>query len=504
VSSVWAEQLALLPQYLSRHVVLSITALATGIVLSLPLAFLSIRRRWLQGPLLTVASTIQTVPGLALLALMVPLLGRIGFVPAVLALILYSMLPVLRNAITGIDQVDADVVEAARGLGMTPNQLLLRVQLPLALPVIVAGIRTAAVWVVGMATLSTPVGATSLGNFIFSGLQTQNYAAVITGCVAAAALAIALDRLIRAMEIALSRRNRAMIAMTALVSVAALFVGLWPALHSAALSSEGPRVAIGTKTFTEQYILGTVIANELEAAGFDTVMRESLGSTVAFDALRADRIDAYVDYTGTVWANYMDRDGNPGRAAIQEGVAAWLEDEHGIDLVATLGFENTYAMAMTRDRAEALGIRTIDDLVPFAPTLKLGGDYEFFGRPEWSELSGRYGLEFADLVTMDSTLMYSAVASGEVDVITAFSTDGRIPAFDLALLDDTRGALPPYDAVLLVAPGAESRAPGLRRVLALFDNAISAELMRAANRHVDLDGGTVAEAADRLATELAR
>ncbi len=504
MSGVWAEQLVLLPEYLSRHLLLSVTALVAGIGLSLPLAFASIRHRWLQGPVLTVASTIQTVPGLALLALMVPLLGRIGFVPAVIALVLYSMLPVLRNAITGIAQVDADAVEAARGLGMTRNQTLVKVQLPLALPVIMAGIRTAAVWVVGIATLSTPVGATSLGNFIFSGLQTQNYAAVVTGCVAAAALAIALDLMIRGIELALSRRQRRLIGATAVVTVAVLLAGLWPVLQSAIVAEERPRVVIGTKTFTEQYILGTLIANELQAAGFETVMRESLGSTVAFDALAADGIDLYVDYTGTIWANYMGRDDNPGRAAIATEVATWLRDEHGIEQAATLGFENAYALAMAPAQAERLGTMTIDDLVPFAPTLRLGGDYEFFGRPEWDSLAASYGLAFDALVTMDSTLMYSAVDSGEVDVITAFSTDGRIPAFDLVLLDDTRGALPPYDAVLLVAPTAESRVPGLRRVLGGLDNAIPAESMRAANRHVDLDGGTVAEAAAMLAADLVR
>lgn len=504
MSGVWAEQLALLPEYLSRHLLLSITALVVGIGLSLPLAFASSRYRWLQGPVLTIASTVQTVPGLALLALMVPLLGRIGFAPAVIALVLYSMLPVLRNTITGIEQVDADVVEAARGLGMTPNQTLIQVQLPLALPVIVAGVRTAAVWVVGIATLSTPVGATSLGNFIFSGLQTQNFAAVITGCVAAAALAIALDLLIRGIEIALSRRNRGLIAATAVVTVAALIAGLWPALHTAVLSDDRPRVVIGTKTFTEQYILGTLIAKELEAAGYETVMRESLGSTVAFDALAADGIDVYVDYTGTIWANYMGRDDNPGRSVMTDEVATWLSAEHHIEQIATLGFENAYVLAMTREQAERLGVATIDDLVPYASTLRLGGDYEFFGRPEWDGLAASYGLEFDELVTMDSTLMYAAVDAGEVDVITAFSTDGRIPAFDLSLLDDTRGAMPPYDAVLLVAPTAESRAPGLRRVLGLLDNAIRADSMRAANKHVDLDSGTVADAAAMLATELVR
>jgi osmoprotectant transport system permease protein len=503
MSDAWLEQLALLPDYLSRHLLLSVTALAAGIALSLPLAFAAIRHRWLQGPILTIASTIQTVPGLALLALMVPLLRRIGFVPAVIALILYSMLPVLRNTVTGIGQVDADFVEAGRGLGMTPNQLLVRVQLPLAFPVIVAGIRTAAVWVVGIATLSTPVGATSLGNFIFSGLQTQNYVAVVVGCVAAAALALILDRLIRLFEIALARRSRAMLGGAALLTSAALLAGVWPILVSAVSADDRPDVVIGAKTFTEQYILAELIAEVLESEGFEPSTRESLGSTVAFDALAADRIDLYVDYTGTIWANYMKRDDNPGREAIRREVSTWLEDQHGIELIATLGFENAYALAMTRARAEALGVSTIDDLVALAPGMKMGGDYEFFGRPEWAELSGRYGLRFDELVTMDSTLMYAAVAAGEIDVITAFSTDGRIPAFDLALLADTRGALPPYDAVLLMAPNAELRAPGLRAALGAFDAAIDADLMRAANRRVDLDGGSVVTAAGRLLEELA-
>jgi osmoprotectant transport system permease protein len=187
---------------------------------------------------------------------------------------------------------------------------------------------------------------------------------------------------------------------------------------------------------------------------------------------------------------------------VQSEVADWLATRYGIELGATLGFENAYALAMSREQAQALDIGTIDDLARYAPELKLGGDYEFFGRPEWAELEGRYGLAFDELVTMDSTLMYQAVATGEVDVITAFSSDGRILAYDLALLDDTRGALPPYDAVLLLAPNAEVRAPGLSRVLRRLDGAIDADLMRRANQHVDLDGGTVHDAARMIADRL--
>jgi osmoprotectant transport system permease protein len=504
MDEVWSTQLALLPDYLSRHLLLSVVALVVGIAFCVPLVVAAIRWRRLQGPVLAIASTIQTIPGLALLAVMVPLLGRIGFLPAVIALILYSMLPILRNAVTGIEQVDRNLIEAGSGLGMTSNQLLMRVQLPLAMPVIVAGIRTSAVWVVGIATLATPVGATSLGNFIFSGLQTQNYAAVVVGCVAAAGLALVLDRLIRLIEISLRQRSRTLIASSLLLTIGTLAVSLWPIVESAARTGDRPQVVIGTKTFTEQYILGALIAKELSAAGFEPTMLDSLGSTVAFDALAAERIDVYVDYTGTIWANHMKRSDNPGRDSIESAVAAWLLDQHGISLAATLGFDNAYALAMSRTQADLLGASTIDDLVVHAPNLKLGGDYEFFGRPEWTELAESYGLEFDELVTMDSTLMYQAVAMGEVDVITAFSSDGRILAYDLALLEDTRGALPPYDAVLLIAPDAEERAPGLRRALSLLDDTIEAQLMRRANRHVDIEGGTIVEAADMLAEQIRR
>ena len=201
----WSEALAHLPDYLGNHVRVSVTALALGLVVSLPLAIVARNRPLMRALLLGLASIVQTVPGLALLALFYPLLlalaalslswfgygfSAFGFLPAVLALALYSMLPVLRNTITGLNGVDPTILEAAQGVGMTGLQSLLSVELPLALPVMMAGIRTAAVWVIGTATLSTPIGQTSLGNYIFAGLQTQNWVFVLFGCIAAALLAL--------------------------------------------------------------------------------------------------------------------------------------------------------------------------------------------------------------------------------------------------------------------------------------------------------------------------
>ena len=497
MSDALREQLALLPEYLGRHLLLTITALVIGIGISFPLAIIVTRIRWLRGPVLAIASAIQTIPSLALLALMVPLLGAIGFLPAVIALTLYSMLPVIRNTVTGIDDVDPDLIEAGRGLGMTPGQLLVKVQIPLAMPVIIAGIRTATVWVVGIATLSTPVGATSLGNFIFSGLQTQNYTAVIVGCVAAAVLALVLDLLIRLMEVASSRRSRALLIMALAGVVLVLGGGLAPVLLARGGVDDRPAVVIGAKTFSEQYILASLISERLDATGYRTRRLESLGSTVVFDALVAGRIDCYVDYTGTIWANHMNREDRASADDVLRDVTAWLRNEHGIACLGRLGFENTYALAMRRDEAERLGIASIDDLFRHASGMKIGGDYEFFGRPEWDRLVSEYELEFTDTVGMDGTLMYSAVATGEIDIIAAFSTDGRIAANDLVVLDDPRSVFPPYDAVLLLGATAAEDV-NLRTALQALIGAIDDESMRSANMEVDVQGASVDTVARRL------
>lgn len=510
-----ADALARLPDYLGQHVIVSVTALALGLAISLPLAIVATRRASLRWPLLAFASLIQTIPGLALLALFYPLLlglsalteaifgkgfSALGFLPSVLALTLYSMLPVLRNTVTGILGIDPAVNQAALGVGMTPRQSLFMVELPLALPVIMAGIRTSAVWVIGTATLSTPVGQTSLGNYIFAGLQTQNWVSVLFGCIAAAALALVVDQLLALMESGVGRRKRMRVAVggvgLALVLAAALVPGF----------SRAPATyVVGAKTFTEQYILAALIQQRLQANGLSSSRRDGLGSTVIFEALAAGEIDVYVDYSGTIWANHMRRTDVKPREAVLAEVGEWLQDERGIRMLGSLGFENAYALAMRRDRAEALGIKSIEDLAHRAPELAIGGDYEFFDRPEWSGLRDAYGLRFRDRRQMDSTFMYGAVANGDVDVISAFSSDGRIARYDLVVLEDPRQALPPYDAILLVSP-QRAEDEDLRRALLPLVGRIDVELMQQTNLRADRDEDkeTPAQAARWLWEQISR
>lgn len=492
-----SEQLSLLPDYLSHHLALSLSALIIGIVVCLPLAVMATRIKKMQWPILTFASVMQTIPGIALLALMVPLLGQIGFLPALIALFLYSLLPILRNTVTGILDVDETLTEAARGIGMTSMQSLLRVELPLASPVIIAGIRTATVWVVGAATLSTPVGATSLGNFIFSGLQTQNQTAVLVGCLAAALLAIILDQLIRLFELAASRRSRAL-ALTAGAGLLALIVGgLSPLALKAAGVDKRPKVVIGAKTFTEQYILAELISELLDQAGFQSELKSGMGSTILFQALAKNEVDCYIDYSGTIWANHMKRADVIPSDSLLKLMTEWLREKHNITCQGALGFNNTYALALPEKFAAEKNIVTVGDLAPFSAQLVIGSDYEFFARPEWKSLRDLYGLNFADKKSMDHSLMYAAVAENQVDVIAAYSTDGHIAAYNLVVLQDPKQALPPYDAVLLLSPDASGNSH-LRAALEKMIGAISAEHMREANRAVDLEDVSVKHAAADL------
>ncbi len=502
----WSEALAHLSDYLGNHVRVSVAALALGLLVSLPLAVVARNRPVMRGVLLGLASIVQTVPGLALLALFYPLLlalasvslawfgfafSAFGFLPAVLALALYSMLPVLRNTITGLKGVEPAILEAAQGVGMTELQSLLSVELPLALPVVMAGIRTAAVWVIGTATLSTPIGQTSLGNYIFAGLQTQNWVFVLFGCVAAATLALAVDQLLAAIETGIAARSRVRVTLGGLGIAALVAAALVPSMARAPSA-----YIVGAKTFSEQYVLSALIAQRLQAAGLTATTREGLGSNVIYGALVAGDIDVYVDYSGTLWANQFHHSDIRPRRELLADLKTMLAKQN-VSLLGELGFENAYALVMPRKRAEALGIRSIADLAAHAPAMSIATDYEFFSRPEWAGLREAYGLKFRAQRQMQPDFMYAAAASGEVDVIAGYTSDGLIAKYDLIVLDDVRHAIPPYDAIVLIAPKrAGDRA--LQAALAPLLGRIDISDMREANlRAAAGDGASSPDAVAR-------
>ena len=489
-----------LPTDLANHVLISATAMALGLALSLPLAVVASRAARVRWVVLAAAGLVQTIPGLALLALFYPfLLGlsaltqsafgiglpALGFLPSVLALTLYSMLPILRNGVTGLMGVDSRVLEAADGVGMTARERLFQVEVPLAAPVVMAGVRTATVWTIGAATLATSVGQTSLGNYIFSGLQTENWVFVLFGCAAATILALAADQLLGLVETGVALRDKPRL----VIGLAGLVLGTGLAILPL-LQGARPTYVIGAKNFSEQFILAELMSSRISALGSSVRRKESLGSAVAFRALAAGDLDCYVDYSGTLWTNVLGRTDTPPRAQMLAELTAALREKYGVEVLGSLGFENAYVLAMESGKAKAAGLASLSDLAAKAPELKLGSDLEFLSRPEWAALKGAYGFAFQSETSYSPTFMYRALETKAVDVISAFSSDGRIAAQNLAVLTDPKGAAPSYDAVILLSP-RRAKDETLRRALSPLIGSITVERMREANIRVDRDDGKV-------------
>ncbi len=497
------------PELLAQHLQLSFAALALALLIALPLAVLASRNRHVANIALGFASLVQTIPALALLALFYPLLlaltalfgdliQPLGFLPSLLALTLYALLPILRNAVTGLNGVDPAIVEAADGVGMTKAQKLRLVEAPLAAPTIMAGIRTAAVWTIGAATLSTTVGQPSLGDLIFAGLQTQNWSLVLAGCLTSAALAIIVDILLGTIENAIATRRKRRGWIAAALLAAGLAFALIPTT-----SADEDTIIIGSKRFNEQYILAQLIGQRLEQAGYYVRYREGLGSAVMFQAVTNDDVNISIDYAGTIWTNEMDRTDSVARPEMIETITSWSRETYGVNVAGPLGFENTYAFAVRPDDAENLNIKTMDDLARVSPDFVFGTDLEFLERPEWRMVKDAYPLRFKSERAFEPTFMYKALSSRQADVISAFSSDGRIAANNFVILDDPKGAVPAYDALLMVSPKYANDAKFIAAIQPLL-NAISVEKMREANYMVDRenDKKSPAEAARWLAGQL--
>lgn len=498
---------------LAAHVVLGAAAIALGIMVALPLAVWASRNRTVARAALGFASLVQTIPALALLALFFPILlslravfgeglPTLGFLPALLALALYALLPILRNAVTAQANLDPGVLQAADGVGMSRWQRLRLVEAPLAAPFIMAGIRTAAVWTIGAATLATTIGQPSLGDPIFAGLQTQNWTLVLAGCLASAGLALGADALLGLIERGFATRTRWQWIGGALAVLAAVCAAFASQLD---WSDDGDNtVVIGAKQFSEQYILARLIGERLEAAGYRVEYRDGLGSAVVHRALTSGNIDIAIDYTGTLWTNQLGRQDNPGREAMYAHIVEWERETTGTLVLGRLGFENAYAFAMRSDRASELSVASLEDLAPVAGRLSVGGDPEFFERPEWIAVRDAYGLRFAEQRNFAPTFMYNALRSGEADVISAYTSDGRIAADRLTVLADPREALPSYDALLMVTPSRTADARFLDTLRPLIGR-IDVETMREANLMVDRDEDkrTPRQAAQWLAERIA-
>jgi len=472
---------------LIQHVLLVGASTLAAIAIGVPFGVLAARRPRLGAPVVWIANVVQTIPSLAMFGFLlpVPFIGGLGARVAIVVLILYALLPVIRTTIAGIRGVDRSLVEAGTALGMTPGQLLRQVELPLAIPSIVAGIRVAAVIGVGTATIAAAVGAGGLGEYIFRGLSMVDPTVILAGAVPAAALALAVDGGLLLAERALRAPSRGRgRAVAVLLSVAIVTAAVVFALRPAAARGA---VRVGSKNFTEQIILGELVAQQLERAGLTVERRLNLGGTFICDrALRSGDVDVYVEYTGTADTAVFKEPVETDRQRVLERVRRRYA-EGGLTLLPPLGFENTFAILVRGDDARRLHLRTIEDAAAVSPSWKAGFGYEFLQRADgYPGLSQKYGLRFAAPPTaMDLSLIYRAAAQRQVDLIAGDATSGLIAAYDLFMLDDNRHYFPPYDAVPVARSSALLGHPAMRQALEALAGRISIDDMRRMNQAVD-------------------
>jgi osmoprotectant transport system permease protein len=486
----WLTHRTELARLLEQHVVLVVISTGMAAVLGIPAGILAFRRPRLGRPLLFAANVAQTIPSLALFGFLLPLpfIGGIGPRTALVTLTLYALLPIVRTTVGGLQSLDRNVVDAGVAMGMTSRQLLFMVELPLALPSIVAGLRVAAVIGVGTATIAAAIGAGGLGEYIFRGLSMVDSTTILAGALPAAALALAADGCLAWLEHRLRSRRSSTFRGPALGAIAGLALvasaAWWMSPGSSATS-----VVVGSKNFTEQVVLGELLAQAIEAEGLPVVRKLNLGGTFICDrALRSGDIDLYVEYTGTaVTAVFNQNVPHDPRQAFEQ--ARGLYARGGVTALEPLGFNNTFAILVRTRDARRLGLRSIDDVRAVARMWTPGFGYEFLQRADgYPGLVETYGLTFGGAPrAMDLSLTYKALGDGQVDLIAGDATSALIDALDLTQLDDTRRYFPPYDAAPVVRTAALLRHPEIGRALGRLMGRVTGRDMRAMNRAVDLD-----------------
>jgi osmoprotectant transport system permease protein len=484
----WQANQSELVTMIRQHV--GLVALATGLaaMVAIPLGVLAARRPLVGRPLAALASLVQTIPSLALFGFLLPLplVGGVGTRTALVALVVYSLLPMIRTTMTGLATIDGALLEAADAMGMTPWQRLRIIELPLAAPAMLAGLRVAAVIGVGTATIAAAIGAGGLGELIFRGLSMVDPIVILAGAIPAAMLALLVDGALALLERHV-RRVRAPGVRTLLL------IGLgWAIVVALAFAPDRSRrgaIVVGSKNFTEQVLLGELVAQTLEAAGLPVIRKLNLGGTLICEqALAAGDVDVYVEYTGTaltaIFKEPVVRDRQLALARVQARYAGT-----GRTVGRPLGFNNTFAMIVRGDVARQAGLRTLSDAVPLARTWRAGFGYEFLEREDgFRGLAARYGLVLREPPrSMDLTLIYRALAAGEVDLIAGDATAGLIPALDLAILADDRGYFPPYDAVPVMRTATRLRHPEMQAALDALGGRVDERTMQRLNAAVDVD-----------------
>lgn len=481
---------------LIEHIQLSFVSLVIAAVIAIPLGIWLTKTQKLAEIIINITAVLQTIPSLAILGLMIPLFG-IGKVPAVIALVIYALLPILRNTYTGIKGVDASLLEAADGIGMNPMKRLFKVELPLAMSVIMAGVRTAMVLIVGTATLVALIGAGGLGDLILLGIDRNNSELILLGAIPAAILAITLDLVLRVIQnLSYKRIVQTLVAMLLIM----LLVSLIPFM-----SNRGSDISIAGKLGTEPSIITNMYKILIEEETDYTVrVRDGLGPTsFLFNALESDEIDGYLEFTGTVLMDIVDSPPEEHDAeAVYEQARDEILESHDLALLEPMQFNNTYGLAVKREFAEEHNLESISDLGSIESQIIAGFTAEFNDRADgYPAIQETYGLEFNEVFTMEQQMRFTAIESGDVNLMEAWATDAALVEYNLVVLEDDRDVFPPYQGAPLFKREFIEEFPEIEDALNQLSGLITDEEMQDMNYRVQFEDETPYDVAYEFLSE---
>ncbi|MDJ0507519.1 MAG: glycine betaine ABC transporter substrate-binding protein [Nostocales cyanobacterium LE14-WE12] len=470
-----------------EHLILVVIAMTIAISIGLPVGIFITRQPQLAAPILGLANTIQTIPSLAIFGFLisVPFLGGIGKVPAIVALTLYALLPIIRNTYIGINSINSAIKEAGIGMGMTDQQLLLKVEIPLALPVILAGVRVATVISVGIATIAAAIGGGGLGVFIFRGISTVNNELILAGAIPAALIALSADFGLGFLEKNLTKPTGNKSKLAIILGIITLIIAGLIAFN---YQKAPETIIIGSKNFTEQVILGELLAQHIENhTKLKVDRRFNLGGTfIAHEAVKAGKIAGYVEYTGTSFTTILKEKPISNPQIVYKKVKEYYDQKLKLAVMKPLGFENTFAMIIRGEDAKKWQIKSLSEAGKYSPQMKAGFGYEFLERADgYPGLSKTYNLKFANIKQMELGLMYQALKEKQLDFIAANSTDGLIPVLNLVILEDDKKYFPPYQAIPIFNQEIIRKYPELTDTINQLGGKISTTAIQKMNYQVD-------------------
>lgn len=472
-----------------EHILISLLAISIASVLGIILGIIISEYRKFSGLILGTVNILYTIPSIALLGFFITITG-VGNTTALIALIIYALLPIIRSTYTGIVNINPLIIEASEGMGSTKLQQLFKIKLPLALPVLMSGIRNMVTMTIALAGIASFVGAGGLGVAIYRGITTNNSAMTFLGSLLIALLALIFDFILGIIEKRLTNHKRTKYKVNFKLIILGLFIIIFGTYFSLN-SKKDKAINIATKPMTEGYILGQMLTELIEQ---DTDLKVNItngvggGTSNIHPAIVKGEFDLYPEYTGTSWEAVLKKEGSYDESQFDE-LQKEYKEKYNLEYVNLYGFNNTYGLAVNRDIAEKYNLKTYSNLAAVSNNLIFGAEYDFFEREDgYKELQKVYNVDFKKKIDMDIGLKYQAMKDKKIDVMVIFTTDGQLAISDVVVLEDDKKMYPSYRAGTVVRSEILSKYPELKPVLEKLNNILDDKTMADLNYQVESEG----------------